>query len=141
MFTITRSVEINRPVEEVFAFVSDASKIPLWRKDILASTGPAHVSVGTEFVETINFMGKKDFTMRVVAIEPNRREMIENVAGPDVRPIQTFTFERSSNGTMFTVSVTVRTFGLFRLMEPMMPRMIGKNWDGYLAALKQLLEQ
>ena len=140
MFTVLRSIEIKRPVEEVYAFVSDASKIPLWRKDILASTGPARVSVGTEFVETINFMGRKNFAMKVVALEPNCREVIENIAGPGVRPVQTFTFEPSALGTSFIVSVTVRTFGLFRLMEPMMPKMIAKNWEGYLRDLKQILE-
>lgn len=140
MFTISRSTIINRPVEEVFAYVSDASRIPEWRKDILATTGPAHVSVGTEFVETINFMGRKPFTMVVRELVPNEREVIENTAGPGARPTQTFTFEPMVNATKFTVSVTMRTFGLFRLMEPMMPKMIAKNWEGYFVKLKGILE-
>ena len=141
MFSITHSTFIARPVEEVFAYVTDASRIPEWRKDILATTGPKNVTVGTEFVETIAFMGRKPFTMTVRELVPNRREVIENTAGPGVRPVQTFEFEPEGNGTKFTVSVTVRTHGLFRLMEPLMPKMIAKNWEGYFVQLKKILEK
>lgn len=141
MFSVTRSTIIDRPVQEVYAYVTDASRIPEWRKDILATTGPAIVSVGTEFVETINFMGRKPFTMKVRELVPNKREVIENIAGPGVRPIQTFTFEAQGNATNFSVSITLRTSGLFRLMEPLMPKMIAKNWDGYLVKLKEVLEK
>jgi len=141
MFSISRSTVIARPVDEVFAYVADASRIPEWRKDILATTGPKQVAVGTEFVETINFMGRKQFTMKVRELVPNRREVIENTAGPGVRPVQTFEFEPEGSGTRFTVSVTVRTYGLFRIVEPMMPKMIANNWDGYLAQLKGILEK
>jgi uncharacterized protein YndB with AHSA1/START domain len=141
MITVERSVAIQRPVEEVFAYATSAAKIPEWRPDILATTGPEQVAIGTEFVETINFLGRKPFTMKVRELEQNRKEVIENIAGPGVRPVQTFTFEKIGNATKFTVSVTVRTYGLFRILEPMLPTMIAKNWDGYLRNLKTRLEK
>ena len=142
MITVERSVTIDCPVEEVFAFVSNPARIPEWRKDVLESTGPkSGAGVGTEFIEKINFMGKKDFTMKIREFDPNHREVIENIAGPGVRPTQSFTFTPSGNSTMLNVHVSVRTHGLFRLLEPLLPKMIGKNWDGYLETLKNKLER
>jgi hypothetical protein len=36
--------------------------------------------------------------------------------------------------------VTVRTRGLFRLLEPLLPKMIAAKWRDYAVRLKTLLE-
>ena len=117
MITVHRSITINRPIETVFEFVSDPSRIPEWRKDVIACTGSSNRDVGTEFIEKINFMGKKDFTMKIREFVPNRREVIENIAGPGARPIQTFAFTADGKNTRLDVQVEMRTFGFFRLLD------------------------
>jgi len=142
MINISRSTVINRPVEEVFEYVSDASRIPEWRKEIVATTGPKNVSVGTEFVETVNFMGESPLSVRVRELVPNQREVLEIVSGPaGLRPVQTFEFERQGNSTKVSIGVTIRTSGLFRIMQPIFRNKIEKNWEGYLVRLKEILEK
>jgi uncharacterized protein YndB with AHSA1/START domain len=141
MFTVEQSIIINRPVAEVFGYVTNPANIPRWRPDVLGVTGAAGaVAPGTQFEELVNFMGRKTYTMRVIDYQPNRREVIQAVAGPGVSPTQTFEFEPDDRGTRFSVRAQVRTAGLFRLMEPMMPGMFKKTWGQYLANLKQILE-
>ena len=141
MFTVEQSVIINRPIEDVFAYVTTPRNIPKWRPDVLEIHGAnGSVAVGARFEELVNFMGHKTFTMQVIEYQPNQREVIRAVAGPNVRPTQTFQFEATASGTRLSVSAQVRTSGLFRLMEPMMPTMFRKTWAQYLSNLKQILE-
>jgi len=151
MFTVEESVTIARPVAEVFAFVADARNVPKWRPDVLEVRGaPERVTVGTSFEELIAFGGKKAWSMRVTALEPGRREVIEAVSGPGVRPTQTFLFEPLGEGaagavgtsaTRVTFRGEIRTLGGFRLLEPLLPTLIRRNWRRYLANLKRLLEE
>jgi len=141
MFTVEQSIIINRPIEDVFAYVTTPSNIPKWRPDVLEINGAnGSVAVGARFEELVNFMGRKSFTMQEIEYQPNQREVIRAVAGPNVRPTQTFQFEATASGTRLSVSAQVRTSGLFRLMEPMMPTMFRKTWAQYLSNLKQILE-
>ncbi len=141
MFTVEQSIIINRPIEDVFAYVTTPSNIPKWRPDVLEINGAnGSVAVGARFEELVNFMGRKSFTMQVIEYQPNQREVIRAVAGPNVRPTQTFQLEATASGTRLSVSAQVRTSGLFRLMEPMMPTMFRKTWAQYLSNLKQILE-
>ena len=141
MFTVEQHICINRPVAEVFGYVTNPANIPRWRADVLGITGAdGSVSIGSQFEELVNFMGHKTYTMRVTEYQPHRRAVIQAIAGPGVSPTQTFEFEPSDSGTHFSVCAQVRTAGMFRLMEPMMPGMFKKTWGQYLANLKQILE-
>lgn len=141
VFTVKQSVTIDRPVEEVFAYVSDPANIPEWRSDVLEVKGPGgSIASGSTFEEMVNFMGRKSFTMQVIDYQPDHREVIQAVSGSGVRPTQTFRFKAVGAGTQLDFSVDIRTYGLFRLMEPMLPGMIRKTWSRYLTGLKEILE-
>lgn len=141
MIKVKEEVLINRPVEEVFAFIANPLNIPLWRPDVLETRGTnGTVQVASRFEELVSFMGKKVFPMQVVEYELNRREVIKATGGPGVRPTQSFQLEAKESGTKLNFSVEIETSGLFRLMEPLLPGMIGKKWKGYLVNLKNQLE-
>jgi uncharacterized protein YndB with AHSA1/START domain len=141
MFTVEQSIRINRPVVEVFGYVTNPANIPRWRADVLGVNGAdGSVAAGSQFEELVNFMGRKTYTMRVIEYQPHRRAVIQAIAGPGVSPTQTFEFEPSDGGTHVSVCAQVRTAGIFRLMEPMMPGMFKKMWGQYLVSLKQILE-
>jgi uncharacterized protein YndB with AHSA1/START domain len=141
MFTVEQNIVINRPIEDVFAYVTNPNNIPKWRPDVLEIDGANNsVDVGARFDELVNFMGRKTFTMQVIEYQPNQREVIQAISGPGVMPTQTFQFETRDGGTRLSVSANVRTSGLFRLMEPMMPTMFSKTWRQYLSNLKHILE-
>jgi uncharacterized protein YndB with AHSA1/START domain len=141
MIRIAASQTIARPIEDVFAFVSDATNEPKWHTDVLevsrTSNGPA--GAGSTFRWVVDFMGHKEMHVRVVGFEPNRREIIQATSGP-MLPMITYLFEAHDSGTRFTRSVEVQPAGVFRLMQPMMRGMMAKRNAGFLENLKHVLE-
>ena len=81
---LEHSVIIDRPVDEVFAFLSRIENDRRWQPEIqgstLTSSGP--LGVGSTFRETRNVGGRVvTWNMRVTAFEPPRRLCIKSVGG------------------------------------------------------------
>ena len=140
MITFEQVGKINAPVEKVFGYMSDISNIPEWRTDV------PHVrdisgatAVGTTFSEEVNFMGKKQLRMKVVEFIPNQKLVIQAQSGMALLPTQSFTFVPKGNGTEVRIQVTMKTSGLFRLMEPMLPAQLKKIWAKYFENVAQNL--
>jgi uncharacterized protein YndB with AHSA1/START domain len=141
MFTIQQSVTIARPVNQVFAFLADPNNIPNWRPDVLevrSIGGP--LLMGSEFDEVISFGGRKTQTFRVDVFEPSKTLEVAATAGLGIRPTQRYDLSNSDGNTTVSIRVTVRTRGLFRLLEPLLPKMITAKWRNYSDRLRGLLE-
>src|SRR5262245_15297164 len=80
---------IDRPIGEIFAFLSNAENLPRWKPTALevrkSFTGP--LAVGSIFKGRFTFLGRPfDGSLEVIVHEPNRRYAMRMVEGP-------FTFE------------------------------------------------
>jgi uncharacterized protein YndB with AHSA1/START domain len=140
VFTVEQSVTINRPVEQVFGFLADHGNDGRWRTDIAETRGARTGGAKGAFEQVIKFMGNKTFGFEVTKNDPNREHEFRAVSGPGVRPTVSYTLEPSGQGARLTSRISVQTYGLFRLMTPMMPGMVKKSWAGYLVNLKRELE-
>jgi uncharacterized protein YndB with AHSA1/START domain len=141
MFTTQQSVTIARPADEVFAFLANPDNIPRWRPDVLeAHSDGRPLEIGSEFDEVINFGGRKSQRFRVEVFEPNETLEVAAIAGLGIRPTQRYTLSNNAGSTTVAIHVTVRTQGLFRLLEPLLPRMIAAKWRNYSDRLRGLLE-
>ena len=141
MFTIHQRVTIARPANDVFALLADPERIPGWRPDVLEARGDgAPLQVGSEFDEVINFGGRKAQTFRVTMFEPNQTLEVAAIAGLGIRPTQRYELSDNASHTTVEIHVTVRTRGLFRLLEPLLPKMIAAKWRNYGDRLRGLLE-
>ncbi len=142
MITFEQVGKINAPVETVFAYISDISKIPEWRTDVPRVSnlsGPA--AIGSTFFEEVNFIGKKQLLMKVVEFVPNRKLVIEAQSGMALLPTQSFTFVPKDGGTEVHLQVMMRTSGLFRIMEAMLPGQLKKIWAKYFENLARNLSR
>ncbi len=141
MIQATASQTIDRPIQDVFAFVSDAANEPRWHTDVLEVHPSSDVPVapGATSRWVVEFMGRKDMQMRVAELKPNQREVLQATSGP-MLPTITYLFEPDNGGTRFTRKVEVQPAGLLRLMEPMMRGMVTKRNAGFVANLKRVLE-
>jgi uncharacterized protein YndB with AHSA1/START domain len=141
MISAESSVTIDRPVGEVFAFVTDTTNEPKWHSEVIEATktseGP--IGVGTSFSVVIKFMGKKEGRWEIVEFEPNRREVIRVTAKP-LSPTLTYRFEQADGGTRFTRHIDLEPTGFFKIMKGMMRKMMEKGNAGFLATLKRVLE-
>lgn len=145
MISVEDSVTIDRPVPEVFAFVSDPSNDPKWRFDVLESgqTSPGHTQVGSRIRSVVKFMGRRDTEFEVTGFEPSR--LVEFQAPSrmpmGLEPRITYLFESEDGGTRFTRRVEMEPTGAFRIMGPLMAAMSRRYNTRHLRDLKELLER
>ena len=137
------SVIIRRPVEEVFAYVSDLTHSAEWQAGLLEvrklTDGP--VGLGTRYAFVRRFMGRKvEAANEFVAYEPNRKVQFRIASGP--MPGQgTYLFEATPDGTKLTSTVELEPGGLSRLAAPLIAASLRREIAAGLPVLKELLER
>lgn len=140
MITFNQTATINASIEKVFNIIADPKQIPLWRNHvpkISQISGPT--TVGTTFLEEVNFMGTKQLYMKIVAYIPNQKLTIETQSGMAMLPTQSFTFSSLGDKTKVDLSVTMKISGFFRLMQFMLPGQLKKIWAKYFENLNMLV--
>jgi uncharacterized protein YndB with AHSA1/START domain len=78
-------VAIDRPIEQVFAFVANAETAPQWREEIVdvrrTTAGP--IGVGTTYQARHIHLGERAAsTLEITEYEPNRKVSFEGITGP-----------------------------------------------------------
>ena len=135
------SVEIQRPPEEVFAFVTDPAGYRRWQPSLVRVEPhtPGPLRLGSEATEVRRFLGRElETTWTCVEHRPGRRSAIECPDGP-VPFRGTFELEPSGAGTTFTW--TVETWGAAaRLGGPLAGLATKRELAANAVRLKALLE-
>jgi uncharacterized protein YndB with AHSA1/START domain len=111
MLVFGHRVEIARPPEEVFAYVTDPAKLSTWQDaEEVEQLTPAPVGPGTRFREVHAAMGRRrEELTEVVVYEPGRRFDIRVVEGIPVDG--RWDFEPVEAGTRLTFTPAVRLPG------------------------------
>lgn len=136
-------IEIKRPVDAVYGFFLDLERSivrtdPTVESVVKTTEGPP--GAGTTFRLRQPVMGKvREQTMRVTAVDPNRRIDMEAAFGP-VRPRFSLAFEPTASGTRVTFRGDSRPVGPFKLVPFLMDRIGQRNWDRRLSLMKSTLE-
>jgi len=136
------SITINRPVEEVFAYLADIENLAKWHGQVdhgeQTSEGP--LGVGTTYRGSSDFMGRKmEWTSEITEYEPNLKVAQTLDMGPAVMAM-TWVLEPVEGGTKFTVISEGEMGGLAKLAGPLMDRTMKKQMESNLTCLKGLLE-
>ncbi len=142
MVDVTVSTTIDRPVGDVFAYVTDLSNEPAWHTDALEvrQTSPGPMGVGTTYhIRVKPRMGVSEGVEEVVALEPNRLQVVRGDMGR-MRPTITHLFDSADGGTKVTRRIQIEASGVVRLMLPLVGPVIRKSNVGFLANLKRVLE-
>src|SRR5207253_2423191 len=72
----------GRPLDELFAYVSDSANAPTWQSWLVSATvdPPGPAAVGTVVAEVRRLLGTQlRYTYRITALEPNRLIALESV--------------------------------------------------------------
>lgn len=136
------SVAINRPAEEVFAFMNDPETAPQWITAISerkqTSAGP--MGVGTTFRDRGQLLGRKiENTYEITEYKPDRVFRLKTVSG-SIPVDATLTYEPVGGGTRVTQVIEAEAAGFFKLAEPIVARIIKRQFETDFANLKELLE-
>ena len=143
MIRVETEVEISRPSDEVFAFISDFENNPKWQSGQLEATftseGP--LGVGSTYDQVAKFLGRRIVsTFEVLEYESNRRVKASSTSGSF--PI-TFTrlVEPIYEGTEVKAIIEGDASGFFKLAEPLLGRMIQRSVDSDYLNLKKIMEE
>src|SRR5439155_26309555 len=140
---VEASTVINRPLAEVFAFVSDFENHPKWEKNFLEverlSGGPD--TTGTTYRCVFRFPGQKvTSTLEITEFVPGRRVAFRADKPAMARPVGAILFAPDGDGTRVTLRPRPELRGPMRLMAPLMAGYIRRNNAEHLQNLKDLLE-
>jgi uncharacterized protein YndB with AHSA1/START domain len=142
MATLDFSIEINRPLEEVFAFVSNPENMPRWSSTgsevKITSAGP--IGVGTTYRSVVTILGRRlEAEVEFIEYEPNRSFAQKSKSRPF--PVENrVTFERVDGGTQVNFTSVTEPGGFFKLAEPLLVRMVKRQFEADFANLKDLME-
>lgn len=142
MIKDVHSVIINRPVEEVFAYVSDARNDPEWNADTLACEADGEPSVGQERDFVVKLFGRrKEGTAEVTEYEPNELLTVETTSGVPVTLRTRSRFESENGSTRVTEQMEAEPEStLLKLIEPVVGYRLKKQRKRDLETLKEILE-
>ena len=142
MIKVEKSIMINRPVEEVFNYVTAPQNYTKWQSgvtNIIENRGPRN-TVGSQFTEVRKFMGQEmHTTLELTEFVPNARWTAKVVKGPVPYEVN-MTFQPVEGGTKVTTSVDGEPKGFFKLAEGMVAGQLEKSLAEDEQKLKEILE-
>ena len=139
-----RSTDIAKPPEEVFPYLFEVDKVPLWTTGLdgyeRLDDGP--LRTGARFRERLEVSGQNiDAVLELTAYDPpSGAETRTEIRGIDV--ISTYLLAPDGAGTRLTQTVEAKGGGLKgRVLIPVIQPHLERKLEADLAALKQLLAQ
>ena len=134
---------INRPIAEVFRYVSDPTLHPQWSdvSDVQVAT-PGEVRIGTQVQESMK-MGSRmvPFTWEVTALEANSKMAFRTTDGPMTWEGGYEVSAGENGGTRITGWGRLGLKGWRRVLEPFMGGEVRRGEAAELRRLKDLLER
>ena len=138
MLTFEKTIRINRPIAEVFAFLADFENLPKWNYYVLdvrkRSDGP--IGIGTIYHQ-VRKTDEQDF--RIIELEPNHTVAVQTMPPASPALAMRFTLAEEGGTTCLRDAWQLDT-GLPRLLERLGARRIQTAVAENLTKLKQLLE-
>ena len=134
MINLDISTLIDRPVKDVFAFVTDSNNMPKWNSAVVSmqQITPGPVGLGTKF--------KNVGEMQVITFEPDSKYGFQMQAGPMQVKVN-LGFKTVGTGTKLSLNAQGNPAGVFKLAEGVMQGRVKSMMEENLARLKSVLEK
>jgi carbon monoxide dehydrogenase subunit G len=146
MAVIETSVKVGKPVEQVWAFITDVQNQKKLSSYITGIELNEPLKVGTRYKIETTSMGMKNVTTNeVVAFEPNKKFGVKTLAAPPASDVtNTYVLEPDGDGTKLTLlmDAILVPAGMPSMpgMEDMMKTQMKAGLDATMAATKKAIE-
>lgn len=142
MIKVEGSIVINRPIEEVFAYVSDLTNGPEWQTGLIEvrKTTAAPLGIGTQFTFVRKFLGRKlEASNEFTVYRPN--EIVTFITTSGFMAVEaSYLFETEAEGTRVTCQIEMKPEGFSKLAEPLIGASVRREMNAEFGYLKDLLE-
>lgn len=135
----TSTATIDRPVDEVWAFMTDWDRAPQWMKGIdrMAPVGDAPIAAGTE----VSFVSRgADRRSTIAAWEPPRELVLVSTQGGVTATYRYRCAPTDGGGTEATLEAECRMRGAWKLVGPLIRFMMKRVDGGQMPALARAIE-
>lgn len=142
MVRVEESITIDRPVEEVFTYLSNIERQPEWVSSLQGSSKESQepTAVGTRYRQQSKILGRKiDLNNEITAFEPPQVYEFHSTSGP-MQMTMRFTMTAEGTGTHVLQVVEGESGGFFKLADPLLARTLRKQLEADLETLKVMLE-
>jgi len=142
MINLFSTTLIERPVKQVFEFISTAGNDVQWQDGALAATQLTlnPIGMGTLFSSLRYFMGRRlQGKFEVTEYEPNKKYGFKSLSGP-IQTQTLYSFEIHQDSTRVDASLQVKQSGFFKMTDALVTRFAKKQLNDNLTALKNFLE-
>lgn len=143
MIRFQTSVRIERPIDEVFAYVSEPENFPRWNSAVrtVRKTSSGEHPVGATYSMTRQLpSGQAENDLEITAYERPREFAIRTLSGPTPFAYR-YAFSPSDEGTLVELDAEVELPGAVALVEPLARRAVKRGVDDNFASLKDTLER
>jgi uncharacterized protein YndB with AHSA1/START domain len=142
MIRFTIETHIERPVAEVFGYVSDPDQLVTWQTNTVSAVqeGDGRFGLGTRLREVHRMPGGKELesVVEVSEYELDRTLALRVVEGTPVHA--RMTFEPTDRGTLMRFGAHGQLTGPMRLAQPLLQRTLKRQFARQCATLKRVLE-
>jgi uncharacterized protein YndB with AHSA1/START domain len=144
MPAIIASTEVNRPVEDVFAYATDPTRFAEWQKGVVDGhlEGSDTPTVGGRCLTTrrIGFANRLAVS-EITHVDPPRRWGVRGVDGPIRATVDVTAEPLGEARSRLTIAVDFEGHGIGKVLVPLIvSRGARKEMPANLAALRQRLE-
>ncbi len=142
MIAFATDVRIDRPIEQVFAYVAEPLNFPRWNSAVQAvrKTSAGQTGVGSAYsIERGLPTGRAVNELEIVASEPPRTFAIRTTAGPTPF-LYRYEFSAENGETVMKLDAQIELPGAGAFVPPLARRLVKKGVAENFATLKQILE-
>jgi len=142
MPTLAQSVTVNRPVQEVWEFISNFENTSRWSRGVLEArqTSDGPLGTGSTLQTVVKVFGRRRTAHYLVTeYEPNHAFAFEVTSGPMTSRAR-YSVKPAGAGTRLTASGEAEATGLYKLLAPILIRVLKRHSEDDLANVKRLLE-
>lgn len=142
MSRIRNSIAIDRPIEDVFAILTDVEKTGIWFPGDVKEhwTSPPPYGVGSTRHAVVTMFGRRTENDAVATeYEPPHRAVMAGTS-PNAPFVTALDFRQAGSGTRVDVTTDFNFRGAQRIIGPILTRLMARQWDQGLATLKRMME-
>ena len=141
MVRVELTIEIARPAAEVFALLTDVSRVPEWQASAVEARADGPLAEGVRIHERRKFLGHEaDTELQVSAYEPGRRLALHALRGPVTLSVD-HVLEEADGRTALHVTAEGRPHGVLRLAGPAVTARARQELRRDFERLKAILEE
>ena len=133
-------IVINRPRDDVFAFLADPENDPQWRGGVLDLKRVSGSGIGARYAQHVKGPGGRRIPadIEITELTPGKTIAFQTITGP-VRPRGRYLLAANNGGTRVRFELETELKGLKRLIGPTVQKTMN-NEVGQLDSLKRVIE-